>query len=157
MGHLIPAQSLVRSSKNRVSIRQRGAPRKRTTAVKNLTRATLDAGWAALGGKNNGDSARPRTYGECTHPRPCPFVSCSKHLYLDVDPHTGSIIINRPDMEPHELADSCSLDVARRGGMTLEEVGEIMNLTRERVRQIELRVLSGKLRGSPAVRALNAP
>jgi len=35
--------------------------------------------------------------------------------------------------------------VADRGGITLEEVGEIMNLTRERIRQVELRGLE-KLR-----------
>jgi DNA-directed RNA polymerase sigma subunit (sigma70/sigma32) len=28
--------------------------------------------------------------------------------------------------------------VAERGGVTLEEVGEIMNLTRERIRQLEM-------------------
>ena len=32
--------------------------------------------------------------------------------------------------------------VALRGGITLEEVGEIMNLTRERVRQVETAGLS---------------
>jgi len=32
---------------------------------------------------------------------------------------------------------SCVLDVADRHGATLEEVGEIMDLTRERIRQIE--------------------
>ena len=36
------------------------------------------------------------------------------------------------------LDETCALDVARRGGVTLEEVGEIMNLTRERIRQLEM-------------------
>ena len=31
--------------------------------------------------------------------------------------------------------------MAGRGGITLEEVGEIMNLTRERIRQVEVRGL----------------
>ena len=35
------------------------------------------------------------------------------------------------------MTETCALDVADRGGITLEEVGEIMNLTRERVRQVE--------------------
>jgi DNA-directed RNA polymerase sigma subunit (sigma70/sigma32) len=35
------------------------------------------------------------------------------------------------------MTDTCALDIADRGGITLEEVGEIMNLTRERVRQVE--------------------
>ena len=36
---------------------------------------------------------------------------------------------------------SCALDVAEKGGITLEEVGAIMNLTRERIRQVETRGL----------------
>lgn len=35
------------------------------------------------------------------------------------------------------MQDSCSLDVADRGGVTLEEVAPLMNITRERVRQIQ--------------------
>jgi hypothetical protein len=38
-----------------------------------------------------------------------------------------------------ELEHTCALDVADKGGITLEEVGAIMNLTRERVRQVETR------------------
>ena len=33
------------------------------------------------------------------------------------------------------------MDVAERGGITLEEVGGLMNLTRERVRQLEAEAL----------------
>jgi DNA-directed RNA polymerase sigma subunit (sigma70/sigma32) len=39
------------------------------------------------------------------------------------------------------MAETCSLDVADKGGITLEEVGEILNLTRERIRQVEVRGL----------------
>lgn len=70
--------------------------------------------------------------------RPCPFVSCKYHLYLDVNPETGSLKINFPEREPWELSETCALDVADRAGMTLEEVGQILNLTRERIRQIEV-------------------
>ena len=62
-------------------------------------------------------------------PRPCPFVSCSHHLYLDVNPETGAIKLNFPHLEVWEMAETCSLDVADRGGITLEEVGAILNLT----------------------------
>lgn len=86
------------------------------------------------------DVERPRTRGECEGgPRPCPFVSCAHHLYLDVNDATGAIKLNFPHLEVDELKESCSLDVADRGGITLEEVGDILNLTRERIRQIEVK------------------
>jgi len=88
------------------------------------------------------DPERPRTRGECKEDvRPCPYVSCKHHLYLDVNPETGSIKLNFPDLEVWEMSETCSLDVADRGGITLEEVGEILNLTRERIRQVEVRGL----------------
>jgi hypothetical protein len=93
---------------------------------------------------------RPRARLECRDgARPCLYVSCRYHLYLDVNPVTGSIKINFPDKEPWELEDTCALDVAERGGITLEEVGEIMNLTRERIRQVEVSGLD-KLRQGDA-------
>jgi hypothetical protein len=50
---------------------------------------------------------RPRTRGECRDAeRPCPFVACKHHLYLDVNPETGSLKLNFPDLEPWELEDS---------------------------------------------------
>ena len=58
-----------------------------------------------------------------------------------MNPETGSIKLNFPDKEIWELEHTCALDVAEKGGITLEEVGEIMNLTRERIRQIEARGL----------------
>ena len=84
------------------------------------------------------DRLRPKTRADCAHgPRPCLFVSCKHHLFLDVNPETGSVKLNFPDKEIWELAHTCALDVADQGGITLEEVGDIMNLTRERVRQVE--------------------
>jgi hypothetical protein len=88
------------------------------------------------------EAQRPRERAECaTGPRPCMFISCKHHLYLDVNPSTGSIKLNFPDKEVWELEETCALDVADRGGITLEEVGAIMNLTRERIRQVETRGL----------------
>lgn len=84
------------------------------------------------------DQVRPKTRDECLRmERPCLFVSCKHHLYLDVNPETGSIKLNFPDKEVWQLSETCALDVAARGGLTLEEVGEILNLTRERIRQVE--------------------
>lgn len=88
------------------------------------------------------EQLRPRTRADCVNgPRPCLFVSCKHNLYLDVNPETGSIKLNFPDKEIWELEYTCALDVAEKGGITLEEVGAIMNLTRERIRQVETRGL----------------
>lgn len=85
---------------------------------------------------------RPRTRGECRDAvRPCPWVSCEHHLYLDVDPFTGSLKLNFPTLEPWELTETCSVDVGDSGPQTLEVVGELMNVTRERCRQIEVKGL----------------
>ncbi len=84
------------------------------------------------------DYERPRARNECEHSeRPCPFVGCRYHLYLDVNPDTGSIKLNFPDLEVWQLPVTCALDVACEGGITLERAGEILNLTRERIRQME--------------------
>lgn len=87
-------------------------------------------------------ASRPKSRADCINsPRPCVFVSCKYNLYLDVNPETGSVKMNFPDKEIWELEYTCALDVAEKGGITLEEVGEIMNLTRERIRQVETRGL----------------
>lgn len=87
------------------------------------------------------DVIRPRTRNDCRQePRPCPFVSCRYHLYLDTRPE-GSIVINHPRIEPEDLYPSCALDVADVDSSTLEEIGKILNITRERVRQIEAATL----------------
>jgi hypothetical protein len=80
---------------------------------------------------------RPQTRAECADiPRPCPYVGCRYNLWLD-ETAKGGIRVNMLH-EPEEQGPSCVLDEAvERGPMTLEEVGERLNLTRERVRQVE--------------------
>lgn len=86
---------------------------------------------------------RPRCREDCVGmPRPCPYVSCRYHLYLDVSPRTGSIKLNFPDLEVWEMGETCALDIADRDGTTLEECGAILNMTRERARQIETRAMA---------------
>lgn len=122
---------------------RRTRPRSKTIAMKRLTREELRLG-ALLNPPV--DIPRPKTRAECAgEAGPCPWVACKHHLYLDVNPETGSIKINFPDLEPWELKHTCALEIADRNGITLEDVGEIMNLTRERIRQVEVRGLA-KLR-----------
>jgi hypothetical protein len=90
---------------------------------------------------------RPARRGDCAcEPRPCPFVGCRYHLFLDALPARErgmpGIKFNFADKEPWELEETCALDIADRGGSTLEQVATAMNLTRERVRQIEQVLLS---------------
>jgi len=128
--------------------RRRTRPRSKTIAMKRLTREELRVGAMMYPPV---DIPRPTTREECRgEARPCPWVACKHHLYLDINPETGSIKINFPDLEPWELQHTCALDVAERGGITLEEVGEIMNLTRERIRQVEVRGLLKLKMGSPS-------
>ncbi len=113
--------------------------RAKTIAMKRLTKEELRIGALLYPEKTYW---RPATRGECANvSRPCPYVSCKYHLYIDVNPRTGSIKINFPDREVWELDNSCALDVSGQGGITLEEVGDILNLTRERIRQVEVRGL----------------
>jgi len=123
-------------------VRRRGRRtrmRSRTIAMKRLTKEEMRLGALMYPPV---DEPRPLTRAECREgQRPCPYVSCKHHLFLDVNPETGSIKLNFPDLEVWEMKDTCSLDVADRNGITLEEVGEIMNLTRERIRQVEVRGL----------------
>lgn len=130
---------MTQSPKRRRTSNKRGARkglrRSKTIALKRLSdaeRAETEAIFAEV------EDARPDSREACrAAERPCPFVSCKYHLYLDVNPHTGSIKLNFPDLEVWELSETCALDVADRGGITLEEVGELLNLTRERIRQVE--------------------
>lgn len=123
-----------------------GRVRAKSLNVKKLSKAALASGTAMYPVEEHADYPRPRTRGECPE-GPCPWVSCVHHLYLDVSEDTGAIKINHPGKEPWELDETCSLDVAdplRTGvgeGVTLEEVGALLNVTRERVRQVEGRAL----------------
>ncbi len=124
--------------------RRRDRARARTISIRRLSKAELNRGRELYPEE---DYWRPQTRSECLDmDRPCPFISCKYHLYVDVHPVRGSIKMNFPDIEVWEMNETCALDIADRGGITLEEVGEIMNLTRERVRQVETQGLS-KLEG----------
>lgn len=110
---------------------------------------------------------RPKTVGECRGGiRPCPWVSCRFNLLLDVDAN-GSLTLNVPKVgrrskiartdddavfeaasdaavdawfDEEQPVRSCLIDEIT-DPKTLEEVGDLLCLTRERVRQIEIDAL----------------
>lgn len=77
---------------------------------------------------------RPRTRGECPKERPCPFVLCRHHMALWVS-KGGSLCYEWPGVDVLDIPETCSLDVAARGGMRLKEIASLMNVTRQRVDQ----------------------
>lgn len=140
----LPRVQVVGNGRRR--IRNPALRRARTMARKHLTHGYMEAEAHKLDHFMSSTeyakivAARPKTRADCKDgPRPCPWVACSQHLYLDVNPTTGTIKFNFPDHGLDDLRATCSLDVADEGGHTLEQVGEYMNLTRERVRQLEVR------------------
>ncbi len=86
----------------------------------------------------------PKRRSECLNrKRPCPWVRCTHHfIWLLWD--------RLRDKSDDEIADcisrirySCVLDtVDNHGQMTLEQIGQLLNLTRERIRQIEKKAIT---------------
>lgn len=84
---------------------------------------------------------KPKTRGEClpggrNEARPCPYASCRHHIYIASA--RSSLTFTFPGLEPGDLAETCALDVAARGGITLEETGAVLGFSRERARQVEV-------------------
>ena len=124
--------TLDENQKDEALERRKGKRRSKTIALKRLSRDEIRQGieLADFMGYR-----RPTNRSQCKNGlRPCPYVACKHHLYLDVNPDTGSIKLNFPDVPVWDMDETCALDIADRGGVTLEEVGEILNLTRERIR-----------------------
>lgn len=134
------------SDTNVVQARRKGQRRSKTVFVGTSRRAlkrVITESAALQDEMDLMEDIRPLTRADCVDGmRPCPFVSCAHHMFLDVSLATGSIKFNFPDKEVWELDESCVLDVADRGGVTLEEVAATMNLTRERARQLEMKGIS---------------
>lgn len=79
----------------------------------------------------------PRNRCECdTLPRPCPNLGCKFHLWID-HKEFARLLASLATGKVNELPPSCVLDVAQEGEHSTEEVGAILGLTGERVRQIE--------------------
>lgn len=83
---------------------------------------------------------RPRTRGDCVDgPRPCPWVSCRYHLYLDVREGRRQILIsNWPNIPPDELERmpaTCALDVADEGEHNQVHTASLIGLGSEQAYQ----------------------
>lgn len=80
------------------------------------------------------------TGGACMEAEPCERMECRYHLAeMQHGRRSGTQILDEP----------CALWCADRGGMTLDEIGKVFGLARERIRQLEdqaLRKLRDRLR-----------
>lgn len=129
------------------------APRSRSIRARELTRAEQEDARVLEMFEPSADDfedQRPKVRADCqaggvNELRPCPWLLCRNHLYLDVNPESGSIKENFPHIGPedlHLLPDTCALDVADRvregDEMEWDAVGERQNVTGERL--IQLRV-----------------
>lgn len=140
-------------SRDAARTKRRRDVRARTVSVKRMTKRELEMGRLLYPPVD--DVVYPETRGDCEHDaRPCPFVRCRYHLYLDVDPIRGAIKFNFPDLEVDELGVSCVLGVADHQGTTVELVAAFLNMTRERVRQIEVKAFDKLAAAAPELAAL---
>lgn len=134
----VPVEDLTRPGVRRV--------RPRTVVVRRIAKRDLRLAAAEYPEQPGVDYLRPRTLADCDSVglgtlTPCPFVSCKHHLALDVNERNGNIKLNFPDREVWEMRETCALVVATAGGTTLDGVAAALNVTRERARQIETKVM----------------
>ena len=89
---------------------------------------------------------RPKNRGDCVKGlRPCPFISCKWHLIWELPGKERCDIFSLSDNAVVDyilsMGETCVLDVADTREATLEEIGSLFHVTRERVRQIEAKAL----------------
>lgn len=98
---------------------------------------------------------RPRTRGDCEGgERPCPWVSCAHHAIHGVIEGFGGASLSDDELVARieAMPQSCVLDVADEGDATLDDVGDLWGVTRERIRQIESKALAKLPRRSETMR-----
>jgi hypothetical protein len=84
--------------------RRKREVRARTISVKRMTKRELEIGRMLY---PETDYNKPQTRADCAEGlRPCPYVSCKHHLFLDVSARTGAIKLNFPDLEVWDMNES---------------------------------------------------
>jgi hypothetical protein len=133
-----------RLSQPRRSNGARSYPVNRSPALNAALAAQLRAETDAIGHER-----RPATRGDCSAARgglPCPWVSCSHHLAIVVT-GSGTLQVLAPtspddpmELDLEAMAATCVLDVIdeHENGIGQEQAALALNLTRERVRQLEV-------------------
>ena len=93
------------------------------------------------------DHDRPKTRADCEAGiRPCPWVGCRHHLFLNPDAKGNLHFPFGQDEDALlSMAETCSLDVAARGAQPLESLARMYGQSRQNLDQIVGRAL-GKLR-----------
>src|SRR5262249_3741583 len=100
-----PATSATAITREQRRSRRKREVRARTISVKRMTKRELEIGRMLY---PETDYYKPRARAECVDgPRPCPYVSCQHHLFLDVAARTGAIKLNFPDLDVWEMSETC--------------------------------------------------
>jgi len=81
--------------------------------------------------------------GGAKYQRPCPFTECRYHLATTPSKRAG-----RPSTVVRDESQTCALDVAADGEHGLVTIGNLLGVSRERVRQIETKALKKAARAA---------
>lgn len=136
----------------------RAFPVGRSPALNSALAARLRAETDAIGHvarpATRGDCAAARGVDEAGNPLPCPWVSCKHHLAIHVT-RAGTLEImgaaiagdDPMELDLESLRATCSLDVADETAWSgdvpsLEVIGVLLDITRQRAQQIETSALA---------------
>lgn len=107
----------------------------RTYRLAELTREAKKRRKAGLPASPKPAVPRPKTRADCVDgPRPCPWVGCRYHLYLDARP-SGALRLMHGDDVAHlqTMPETCALDCAAKGPHDYDYLARAYNLTRQQV------------------------
>lgn len=83
-------------------------------------------------------SRQPRNRVECPPADvPCPFVACRYHVWTSTTLRQGVVVDVQVGRGWGDVKHTCALVLAEQGPRTMDQVGKILGVSRERVRQLE--------------------